>query len=207
MQDYDAITRAKNQAESGNTEGAIRTLEEYLATDPHNTKPRLVLADIAIHKADDIEYGMMQLDIILDLEPDNLDAMKAKATVLASHKKNNRETLELFEKIVDMDHTAESYNEFARFLRNQLTDFKRAGEYYEKAIACDPSNFIYHQNYAVLLLNDLKDYPKAKVELEILMELKPGDKSIRDNYTRLMTKKFDSNGNVKKSLRDRLSKR
>lgn len=203
---FEAITKARNQASSGNATGAVNTLEAYLSTDPHNTKPRLVLAEIAVRDLQDKEYGLMQLDIILDLEPDNLDAMKAKASVLASDKRRNKETAELFGRIVEADPRAETYNEYARFLRNQMTDFRKAGEYYEKAIALDPDNYVYHQNYAVLLLNDLKDYRKAKSELELLMELKPADQKVRSNYDKLMRTKFDKNGEVKQSFMGRFRK-
>lgn len=203
---FEAITKAKNQAASGNPQGAANTLERYLETDPHNTKPRLVLADIAVHSLQDTGYGLMQLDVILDLEPDNTEAMKAKASVLASDKRHNKETRELFERIVELEPSADSYNAYARFLRNQITDFRKAAEYYEKAIELAPDDYTYHQNYAVLLLNDLKDYPKAKTELEILLDMKPGDPSITKNYQRLMREKFDKDGNPKKSLRDRLRK-
>ncbi len=63
---------------------------------PHNTKPRLLLADIVTHKLDDVKYGMLQLDAILDLEPDNTDALKATVTVLSQYKKYNKETEEKF---------------------------------------------------------------------------------------------------------------
>ena len=79
-----------------------------------------------------------------------------------------------------------------------MVDFKKAGEYYEKAIELEPNRYEYHQNYAALLLNDLKDYEKAKQELEILMDLKPGDFKAKSNYDRLMRERFDKNGNVKK---------
>lgn len=195
---FEAITKARNQASSGNPEGAVNTLEAYLSTDPHNTAPRLVLANIAIRDLDDEQYGMMQLDIILDLEPENVDAMKAKASYLAQDKKNNKETSVLFERILNVAPSADVYNEFARFLRNQMTDFKKAAENYEEAIRLDPKNYVYHQNYSVLLLNDLKDYPKAKTELEILLDMKPGDVMIKRNYDKLMREKFDKDGNVKK---------
>lgn len=195
---FEAITKARNQASSGNPEGAVNTLEAYLSTDPHNTAPRLVLANIAIRDLDDEQYGMMQLDIILDLEPENVDAMKAKASYLAQDKKNNKETSVLFERILNVAPSADVYNEFARFLRNQMTDFKKAAENYEEAIRLDPNNYVYHQNYSVLLLNDLKDYPKAKTELEILLDMKPGDVMIKRNYDKLMREKFDKDGNVKK---------
>lgn len=203
---FEAITKARNQASSGNPTGAANTLERYLETDPHNTRPRLVLAEIAVHSLNDVEYGLMQLNVILDLEPDNVDAMKAMTTVLAKDKRNNKKTSELFERIVVLSPTAESYNAYARFLRNQMTDFRKAAEYYEKAIALDPNEYTYHQNYAVLLLNDIRDYAKAKEELETLMELKPADASVRKNYDRLLKEKFDKAGNPKKSFRDRFRK-
>lgn len=204
---FDAITKARNQASSGNAVGATNTLEAYLATDPHNTGPRLVLAEIAIRDLKDTKYGLMQLDVILDLEPDNVKALEAKASVLATDKRNNKETDAIFRRLLEIAPSGDLYNEYARFLRNQITDFRRAGEFYEKAIATDPSNYVYHQNYAVLLLNDLRDYVKAKSELELLMELKPADQKIRSNYDKLMRTKFDKNGNVKKSLSDRLRHR
>ena len=195
---FEAITRARNQASSGNPAGAAETLEAYLATDPHNTGPRLVLANIAIKDLDDEKYGLMQLDIILDLEPENVDAMKAKASYLAQDKRNNKETSVLFERILNVAPPADLYNAYARFLRNQMTDFRQAAENYEEAIRLDPRNYIYHQNYSILLLNDLKDYAKAKTELEILMDMKPGDVMIKRNYEKLMREKFDKDGNVKK---------
>ena len=204
---FEAITKARNQASSGNAVGATNTLEAYLATDPHNTKPRMVLAEIAIHDLQDVKYGLMQLDVILDLEPDNVDAMKAKASVLATDKRNNKETDEIFRRLVEISPSGDLYNEYARFLRNQITDFKRSGEFYEKAIATDPTNYVYHQNYAVLLLNDLRDYVKAKSELELLMDMKPGDQKIKSNYDKLMRTKFDKNGNLNLSLKDRLKRR
>lgn len=197
---YEAMSKAKRQVESGNAQGAVDTLEDYLSTDPHNTKPRLLLADIIVHNLEDTRYGMMQLDIILDLEPDNVDALKALVTILSKDKKNNKETREKFERLMELEPSARVYNEYAKFLRHQITDFKGAQEYYEKAIAMDPSKYDYHLNYSVLLLNDLKDYAKAKEQLEILLEMKPGDALVRRNYDKLMREKFDKNGNPKKTL-------
>lgn len=195
---YDASAKAKRQVEGGNPEGAVETLEEYLKTDPHNNKVRLQLAQIIIRKLEDMDYGMMQLDAILDIDPDYTDAIIAKITILSENKRNNKETDELFKHLLEVAPTADLYNMYARFLRHQLVDFRKAGEYYEKAIALAPDRYEFHQNYSVLLLNDLRDYEKAKEELEILMELKPNDFSARKNYDLLMSKKFDKNGNVKK---------
>ncbi len=197
---YEAMSKAKRQKDSGNPNGAVDTLEAYLATDPHNIPPRMLLADIIIHDLKDLRYGLMQLDVILDIDPENVDAMKALVTVLAQNKKDNKESDELFRKIIALQPSAEIYNEYAKFLRHQMTDFKRSAEFYEKAIACDPKKYDYHLNYSVLLLNDLKDWQKAKEEMEILLDMRPGDLNVRKNYDRLIEKKFDKNGNPKKSL-------
>ncbi len=197
---YEAISKARRQVGGGNPRGAVQTLEAYLATDPHNTKPRLELARIAIYELDDMEYGLMQLDIVQDLEPDNKDALKAAVTVMSKHKKYNKETAEKFEKLLSMESSAELYNLYAKFLRRQMADFRKAGEYYEKALALRPNDYDIHQNYAVLLLNDLRDYEKAKKELEYLLSVKPNDPNLKKNYERLMKQKFDKNGNLKKPL-------
>lgn len=196
---YDACSKAKRQYDSGNIQGAVDTLEEYLKTDPHNCKVRLQLAQHIIYGLKNKEYGMMQLDVILDLDPDYIDALKAQISILAEDKKNNKVTNEKFQKLLELDPSSDLYNTYARFLRNQMVDFPKAAEYYEKAIAMNPNKYEYHQNYSALLLNDIKDYEKAKKELEILMEMKPGDYKVKQNYDRLMREKFDKNGNVKKS--------
>ncbi len=197
--EYQAVSRAKRQYEGGNPQGAVNTLEEYLKTDPHNCKARLHLAQYYIFGLKDFEMGMMQLDIILDIDPGYEDAILAQVAATSKYKKYNDDTNKKFEKLVEIKPTANVFNEYARFLRHQMVDFKKSGEYFEKAIALEPNRYEFHQNYAALLLNDLKDYQKAKEELEILMKLKPGDKKIKENYDRLMKDKFDKDGNLKKS--------
>ena len=196
--EYEACSKAKRQYESGNVQGAVDTLEDYLKTDPHNCKARLHLAQYIIYGLKDFDYGMMQLDAILDVDPTYSDALLAQVTVLSKYKKYNKETNDKFQDLLELCPTADMYNMYARFLRNQMLDFPKAAEYYEMAIEKAPNKPEYHQNYSILLLNDLKDYQKAKEELEILMRLKPGDKNIESNYQRLMREKFDANGNLKK---------
>ena len=196
--EYEALSKAKRQAGSGNPEGAAETLESYLETDPHNTKARMQLARTLIYDLKNLDEGLMQMDIVLDLEPENTDAMKAMVTVLAKHKKNNKETCALYEKLLRISPDADLYNAYAIFSRIQMTDFKRSAEYYEKAISLNPKEPAYHRNYAVLLLNDLRDYEKAKSELEAVLELDPADAAAKRNYDLLMKKKFGPDGRLKK---------
>jgi hypothetical protein len=196
--EYEAISKAKRQTESNNVSGAISTLESYLEVSPSSVKARIALARTLIYDAKEIDKGIEQLNFILEADADNIDALKASVTVLIKDKKNNKEVSEKYERLLVLEPSAEVYNSYARFLRQQKLDFKRSAEFYEKAISAAPSKYEYHQNYAVLLLNDIKDYQKAKEELEIVLKLNPGNASAKKNYDLLMKKKFDADGNVKK---------
>jgi len=194
----EAVSKAKRQAESGNPEGAVKTLETYLESDPCNVKARMQLARTLVYGVKDVDGGVAQMDVVLDTDPDNVDAMKAMVTILAKHKKNNKRTTDLYERLILLAPDADLYNAYAIFLRIQMTDFRASAEYYEKAIALNPKKPEYRQNYAVLLLKDLRDYEKAKRELEVLLRLEPGNEPARKNYDLLMKKKFDSDGNLKR---------
>ena len=196
--EYEAISKAKRQAESNNVSGAVSTLESYLEGCPQSAKARIALARTLIYDAKEVDRGIEQLSIVLEADADNVDALKASVTVLIKDKKNNKEVSEKYERLLVLEPSAEVYNGYARFLRQQKLDFKRSAEFYEKAIRAAPGKYEYHQNYAVLLLNDIKDYQKAKEELEIVMKLNPGNASAKKNYDLLMKKKFDADGNVKK---------
>jgi tetratricopeptide (TPR) repeat protein len=195
---YEAVSKAKRQAESGNPNGAVETLESYLEKDPRNIKARMELAKVHVYHLKDIDTGIFHMEIVLDTDPENIEAMKAMVTVLAKHKKYNKKTSATYEKLLPLAPEADVYNAYAIFLRMQMTDFKKSAEYYVKAISLKPNDPIYRRNYAVLLLNDLKDYEGARDELETLLRLDPGDVLAKKNYDLLMEKKFDSDGKVKK---------
>lgn len=197
--EFESLTKAKNQADSGNVEGACKTLEAYLATDPHNTNVRLELAKIcATHKRND--YALLQLDIILDLEPDNVEARKALITMLKVKRKFNEETHEHYEYLAKIcPDDAELFNSYAIFCKMQLADFNKAAENYEKAIAINPNNATYRLNYAILLVNDLKRYEDGRAQMEKAVELEPNNQRAKDALQRLIDKKF-SDGKPKKGL-------
>ncbi|MBR6911241.1 MAG: hypothetical protein IKN41_05220, partial [Candidatus Methanomethylophilaceae archaeon] len=130
---FDACSKAKRQYDSGNIEGAVNTLEDYLKTDPHNCKVRLQLAQHILYGLKDEKYGLMQLDAVMDIDPDYVDGLKAQISYLAENKKYNKETNEKFQRLLELEPTSDIYNTYARFLRNQMIDFPKAQEYYEKA--------------------------------------------------------------------------
>ncbi|MBQ5447871.1 MAG: hypothetical protein IIT52_03235 [Candidatus Methanomethylophilus sp.] len=202
---FETVSKAKRQEESGNPKAAAETLEKFLSENPLSIPPRMELARLYIYKLDDREFGITQLDVILDMDPDNIDALKAATTVMMSDKKYRFRVDEDYTRLVGLVAARKDPKEFAQvcaayavFLRRQMVDFPKSGEYYEKAIAAVPDAYEYHQDYAVLLLNDLKDYPKAKTELEEVLRLKPNSISARKNYDLLMKTKYDKDGNLKK---------
>ncbi len=197
--EYEAISKAKRQRDSGNPKGALDTLEAYLLGDPYNAKVRMLVSQIAFSCKMD-EYGLLQLDAIIDFDPDNIEARKALVTVLKKNKRNNKETEELFEYLVEHCPDDDAImNSYAIFCKMQLTDFKRAAEMYERAIAIDPDKSEYHLNYSILLVNDLKDYQKGREELERAVELDPYNLRAKDALERLIRKKF-KDGRPKKGL-------
>jgi Tfp pilus assembly protein PilF len=199
---FEAMSKARRQRDSGNIKGAVATLESYLETDPHNTKPRLLLAEILVFGSDSRSYGMMQLDIILDLEPDNHDARKALVTVLKDKKKNNRECDEHYRYLVEhCPNDAELMNSYAIFNKLQLVDFDRAEEYYLKAIALDPGNSGYRLNYAYLLSGDMDRSVDAKEQLEAALSYDPSNADVNRALVQLMERRFNADGTPKKKRR------
>ena len=188
---YEIMKKARNQSDSGNHAGAIDTLEAYLLKDPYNIKVRMLASQIGFRCGRE-EYGLLQLDVIIELDPDNIEARKALVTVLKKKKKNNAESKELYDYLVEhCPDDADLMNSYAIFSKMQLTDFKKAAELYEKAIAIDPNVSEYHLNYSILLVKDLKDYVKGREELERAIELDPSNIRARDALERLKRKKFD----------------
>ena len=197
--EYEAISKAKRQRDSGNPKGALDTLEAYLLGDPYNAKVRMLVSQIAFScKMDD--YGLLQLDAIIDFDPDNIEARKALVTVLKKNKRYNKETEQFYEYLVEhCPDDADILNSYAIFCKMQLTDFKKAAEMYERAISIYPNKSEYHLNYSILLVNDLKDYQKGREELEKAIELDPCNLRAKDALERLIRKKF-KDGRPKKGL-------
>ena len=204
---FDAVTRARNQDNGGNPEGAVKTLEDYLAQDPHNVYVRMEMARILVYSLSNREQGLFQLGIILDLDPDNIDALKASATVKSVERGRVDEAEAEFTRLVELTEAKGDRAEiasvcaaYAVFLRKQKRDYEKAAEYYEKAVTAEPDRYEYHQDYAVLLLNEYRDYVRARHELEEVLRIKPNHISARKNLEKLVATKFDSEGNVRLSF-------
>lgn len=202
---YETVSKAKRQEDSGNPKAAAETLESFLMKNPMCIPPRLELARLYIYKLDDRDFGMTQLDVILDMDPDNVDALKASTTVRMTNKKYRERVDDEYSRLVglvagrnDPKEYAQVCAAYAVFLRKQMIDFPKSEKYYQLAIHARPDAYEYHQDYAVLLLNDLKNYPKAKEELETVLRLRPNSISAKKNLDLLMKTRYDKDGNLKK---------
>ncbi len=202
---FEIVSKAARQEDSGNPEAAANTLENFLKANPMCIQPRLEYARLCIYKLDKRDIGMTQLDVILDMDPDNIEALKASTTVRMTNKKYRMQVDADYAHLVELVAAHNNPTEYAQvcaayavFLRKQMVDFPKAEKYYLLAIHARPDAYEYHQDYAVLLLNDLKNYPKAKEELETVLKLRPNSISARKNLDLLMKTKYDKDGNLKK---------
>lgn len=186
----EAMEKARNQSASNNSSGAINTLEAYLETDPYNIEARMLLAQIA-YKANMDNYSIMQLQIVLDLDPDYIDARKALVTIYKNNKKTIKQAYNEFQFLLEkFPDDPDLMNSYAVFCRLQLLKNDESEKYYLKAIELKPNDSKYHMNYAILLINDLKQYDKGRAELEESLRLDPSNDRARDALDKLMRKKY-----------------
>lgn len=204
---YEARKKAENQRASHNIDGAIETLEAYLYTDPHNCKVRMDLARLYIIEKDNKDFGLVQLDAILDIDPDYDDARKALVSVLKNNKKYNDETKKHFDILLPKypDDMALLHT-YGTFCREQLLDFEVARKAFETCVDREPRNVIYRLSLASVLINDLRMYDTGREHLLVANELQPGNKKTADALKRLQKKKFQGDKGPKKGFLTRFVK-
>ena len=204
---FEARRRAENQRSGGNVDGAIRTLEDYLITDPHNNRVRMDLAKIYIYDKKNVDFGLTQLDAILDIDPDYDDARKALVTILKRNKRYNDETdmhfkilLEKYPKDADLIHS------YGIFCREQLLNFTMAKEMFAKCVAMKPNDESYRLSYASLLVNDLREYNEARNQLAKALEINPSNVKTQKALERLQKRKYRNDKGRRGGIIGRLTK-
>lgn len=204
---FKARQRAENQRSSGNIAGAITTLEDYLINDPHNNRVRMDLARIYIYDAKKVDFGLAQLDAILDIDPDYDDARKALVTILKRNKRYNDETEMhfkiLLEKYPDDPDLLHSYGIFCR---EQLLDFTQARQVFERCISLRPNDESYRLSYASLLANDFREYSTAREQLTKALDINPSNMKTQKALQRLQKRKYRRDKGRRGGLIGRLTK-
>ena len=204
---FKARQKAENQRSSGNIDGAIKTLEDYLINDPHNNRVRMDLAKLYIYDAKKVDFGLMQLDAILDLDPDFDDARKALVTILKRNKRYNDETemhfrilLERYPDDPDLLHS------YGIFCREQLLDFTQARQVFERCISLRPNDESYRLSYASLLANDFREYSTAREQLTKALDINPSNMKTQKALQRLQKRKYRRDKGRRGGLIGRLTK-
>lgn len=204
---YEARKKAENQRSSGNIKGAIDTLEGYLFTDPHNCRVRMDLARLYIVEGNNKDFGMVQLDAILDIDPDYDDARKALISVLKNNKRYNKETKEHFEILLPKypDDLALIHT-YGTFCREQLLEFEKARDAFEICVNREPNNVMFRLSLASVLINDLRMYETGRKHLEVADRLQPGNKKTLAALRRLKKRKYQKDKGPRKGFLTRFVK-
>lgn len=204
---YKARRKAENQKSSGNIKGAIKTLEDYLVTDPHNNRVRLELARMYIYDDKQEQFGLLQLDAILDIDPDFDDARKALVTVLKRNKRYNDETKGHFEILLaKYPDDPDLLHSWGIFCREQLLDFTQAKQVFAKCVELRPRDESYRLSYASCLANDFREYSEARVQLEAALDINPGNMKTQTALDRLSKRKYRKDKGRRGGLIGRLTK-
>lgn len=204
---YEARKKAENQRSSGNIDGAITTLEDYLLTNPRDKPARLLLSNILIYDKRNTDLGLIQLDAILETDPDYDEARKALITILKRSKKFNDETSMHFEILVNKyPDDPDLLHSFGIFCREQLLDFTRALEVFKRCVELRPNNEAYRLSYASLLINDFRMYLDGKEQLEYALELNPNNQKTIKALQRLQKRKYQANKGPRRGITRLLSK-
>ena len=204
---FEARRKAENQRSSGNIDGALKTLEDYLVTDPHNCRVRLDLAKIYVYDTRYKDFGLEQLYTILDIDPDYDDARKALVTILKENKRFNNETdmhfKILLEKYPEDPSLLHSYGIFSR---TQLLDFTEARRCFSECVRLKPKDESYRLSYASLLLSDLREYSEARIQLKAALDINPGNLKTQKALERLSKRKYQKDKGRRGGLIGRLTK-
>lgn len=204
---FEARRKAENQRTSGNVKGALKTLEDYLLTDPHNNRVRMDLAKIYIYDDNNINFGLTQLDAILDIDPDYDDARKALVTILKRNKRYNDETSMHFDILLrKYPDDPDLLHSYGIFCREQLLNFTKAKECFARCVQMRPKEEIYRLSYASLLSNDLREYEEARNQLRKALEINPGNYKAQKALDRLMKRKYAKDKGRRGGLIGRLTK-
>ena len=204
---YEARRKAENQRASGNIQGAIDTLEGYLFTDPHNCRVRMDLARLYIVDGNNKDFGMVQLDAILDIDPEYDDARKALISVLKNNKRYNEETKQHFDILLPKyPNDLALIHTYGTFCREQLLDFEGAREAFEKCVKKEPNNVMFRLSLASVLINDLRMYDTGREHLKIADQLEPGNKKTQAALRRLQKRKFQGDKGPRKGFLTRFVK-
>lgn len=136
----DLVLKAKKKLEDMDLDTSDTLFNKVLLMDEDNTEALKGLADISIKKSEtdksEISKAIKRILQVLDEEPGNLEYLKSLAD-LYEKKCNMKEELEVLNKILKIDPTAEYYVK-AGIASYKITEYDHAISYFNTAIKLDP---------------------------------------------------------------------
>ncbi len=168
------IEAAHDAAASGDVDGALNSLANYLSLYPGNFSLHYSYALLLAKYANNLPESMHQLDIALEIEPDNEEALMLMGQ-LAELKQDFLLAKSSYEKLLDVnDENAEAFYRLGMIVASQFPDqLEQAAKYFKKAAKYDPANVDALYRYAGMLAGPLEKPKKAIKYLEKTLQVNP----------------------------------
>ncbi len=157
----------------GQVPEAVKVLETYLSdVNPHHTKFRQELIRLLLSQKQ-FDQALQELELMIEDDPDDLNAQVRRALVFAEMKDVPR-AIEEMTKIVTVHPSKLQIRDYLGLLHEQVGQFDEAIGVYQTNIELDPTFFDSRIHLGYLLYR-LKRYEEAVPHLRHAIELNPGN--------------------------------
>ena len=168
------LQNSKELASSGQLEKSFDYLQTAIDKHPENSALRYQYALFVAKYNGNYELASEQLEQLLEFDRFNKNAYYLLAE-LAELKEDHFSSKNYYEKVITLDPDYEGvYYKLGLITSQNFPEQKKvAAKYFRKAIKQDKSNFDAHFQYALLLLENKGDAPKAIKHLKKVIKAKP----------------------------------
>lgn len=158
------IEAANDAANSGDVQGALSSLADYISFHPGSFDLRYAYATLLATYTDDLNESINQLDAALEIEPEHEEALMLLGQ-MAELKGDFLMAKNSYEKLVDVDdENADAFYRLGMVIAAKFPDQKeQAAKYFKKAAKYDDDNVDAMYRYANLLAEHL-DKPKKAIK-------------------------------------------
>ena len=155
----------------------------------------------ALRKSKEIEEALAQINKMLELEPNSIDAHFEKGLIVRAQK-NDSEALMSFETVIKMNPSHLEALMEAGEIRAQEKKYNEASEYFTRAISINSRSAIAHSGLGIAYVGQ-GDEKRALLEFETARKLSPNDPTIIVNIGKsllAMGKLPEAKANFEKAL-------
>ncbi len=168
------IEAANDAANSGDVQGALSSLADYISFHPGNFDLRYAYATLLATYTDNLNESINQLDAALEIEPAHEEALMLLGQ-MAELKGDFLMAKNSYEKLVDIDdENADAFYRLGMVTAAKFPDQKeQAAKYFKKAAKYDDDNVDAMYRYANLLAEQLEKPKKAIKYFEKTLKAEP----------------------------------